>query len=172
MERQTKATPPSLKESELQNLKAEVKDALHALGSTHFPDTCGHLDLNPQNIIVAPGKCTFLDWAEACVGHPVLSYEYLLEHFRRAFPGNSDGRVRLTECYVASWASFLPPYAIDAALAVAPLLAIFTYAVTCTDWRDPQSLAEPSKAAYLRSLTRRMKQEADWLARSRNLCGT
>jgi Phosphotransferase enzyme family len=172
MARQTKAAPPSLKESELQSLKAEVKQALGALESTHFPDTCGHLDLNPQNIVAAPGKCTFLDWAEACVAHPVLSYEYLREHFRRAFPGNNGGRMRLTESYVASWASSLPLDAIDAALAVAPLLAVFTYAVTCTDWRDLQSLAQPSKAAYLRSLTRRMKQEAQWLSNSRNLCRT
>ncbi len=172
MTRQMKTTLPSLKESDLQNLKEEVRDALAELQATHFPNACGHLDLNPRNIIVAPGKCTFLDWAEACVGHPVLSCEYLLEHFRRTFPGNRDGQVRLTERYVAPWTSLLSRHDVYAALAVAPLLAVFTYAVTCTDWQDPRILTQPAKAGYLRSLTRRMKHEADRLADARDPCKT
>jgi hypothetical protein len=167
MARQTKTTPPALKKSQLQNLHSEVKDALHELQAMHIPDTCGHLDLSPRNIIAAPEKCTFLDWAEACVGPPVLSCEYLLEHFRRAFRGNRDGQVRLTKRYVAAWASLLPRSKVCAALALAPLLAAFTYAVTCTDWRDPRCRAQTEKAAYLRSLTRRMKHEADRLAGAR-----
>jgi len=172
MARQIKTTPACLKESELQTLKLEVKCALRELEVTHFPDACGHLDLNPRNIIVAPGKCTFLDWAEACVGHPVLSCEYLLEHFRRTFPEDRDGALRLTERYVASWASLLPSCNVYAAFTVAPLLAVFTYAVTCIDWRDPRTLAQPAKAGYLRSLTRRMKHEADRLAGKKDRCTT
>jgi hypothetical protein len=172
MARQTKKAPAALKDSELRILKMEVKDALHELETTGFPNACGHLDLNPRNIIVAPGKCTFLDWAEATVGHPVLSCEYLLEHFRGAFPGNRDGQVRLTERYVAAWAALKPPCDMYAALAVAPLLAVFAYAATCTDWRDPRCFVQAERAAYLRSLTRRMKHEADRLTEARDPCRT
>jgi hypothetical protein len=170
MARQTKTTPPVLKESELQNLRQELKHALRELEATRFPDSCGHLDLNPRNIIVAPAKCTFLDWADTYVGPPVLSCEYLLEHFRRAFPENHDSQVRLANRYLAAWESVLPRNDICAALALAPLLAVFTYAVTCTDWGVAECLAQSEKAAYLRSLTRRMKHEADRLAGARDSC--
>ena len=170
MARQRKATPPALKESELQNLKEQVKHALRELEATRFPDSCGHLDLNPRNIIVAPAKCTFLDWAETYVGPPVLSCEYLLEHFRRAFPGDRDGQVRLANRYIAAWESLLPRNDICAALALAPLLAVFTYAVTSTDWGDAECLAQSEKTAYPRSLTRRMKHEADRLRGARDSC--
>ena len=170
MARQMKETPPALKESELQNLKEVVKHALRELEAAHVPDTCGHLDLNPRNIIVAPAKCTFLDWAETYVGPPGLSCEYLLEHFRRAFPGDRDGQVRLTERYVASWASLLSANDILTAVCVAPLLAVFAYAATASNWRDVRSLAQVERAAYLRSLIRRMKREAARLAEARHTC--
>ena len=48
-----------------------------------IPDALGHLDLNPGNVIVSEGQCVFLDWAEAFVGHPFFSFQYLVEHFRR-----------------------------------------------------------------------------------------
>jgi hypothetical protein len=170
MARQLKKTPPALKESEIQNLKEVVKHAFRELKAARVPDTLGHLDLNPRNIIVSVGKCTFLDWAETYVGPPMLSCEYLLEHFRRAFPGDRDGQVRITERYVASWAPLLSPKDIVTALFVAPLLAVFTYAAAATNWRDTRRLAQVERDAYLRSLVRSMKREAVRLAETRHPC--
>ena len=85
MERQTKIPPAVLSREELRCLSARVQDALAVLEDTGIPTTLGHMDINPGNIVCSPTGCVFLDWAEAFVGHPFLTFEYLLEHFRRAF---------------------------------------------------------------------------------------
>ncbi len=85
MERQTKVPPAALSREELGCLSERVQDALTVLEETGIPTTLGHLDINPGNIVCSPTGCVFLDWAEAFVGHPFLTFEYLLEHFRRTF---------------------------------------------------------------------------------------
>ena len=60
--------------------------------------------------------------------------------------------------------------AIAEALALAPLLAAFAYAVGSNTWEDKERLHEPTTAGYLRSLTRRMNREANELADRRSLC--
>ena len=129
----------------------------------------GHLDLNPGNIIIAANQCIFLDWAEAYVGNPLFSLEYLLQHARRAFGEASDVRTKMIAAYCAEWHVVASPTAVTAALAFAPLLAVFAYAAGTDTWRQPQELEEPT-AGYLRSLARRMHREAKQLADRRTLC--
>ena len=125
----------------------------------------GHLDLNPGNLIVSPAGCVFLDWAEAYVGHPFLTFAYLLEHFGREVTADAKPGRQLTSSYIAQWEALLPPAAIAESLAVIPLLAIFAYAAACGLCSEKR-LRDPKNAGYLRALTRRMNREAnemrDW----------
>ena len=50
------------------------------------------------------------------------------------------------------------------------LVAVFAYAVAGNSWREPERLEIPQVPGYLRSLTRRMKQEADSVPRRRVEC--
>jgi hypothetical protein len=163
MERQTKTPPPALSRQQLRSLAATVNDALTVLGETGIPTTLGHLDMNPGNIVCSPTACVFLDWAQAFVGHPFLTFEYLREHFRRTFGQNDSRETQFVARYTSPWRAFASESDIRRALDVAPLVAVFAYAAGNDMWADPEKLKESRTAGYLRSLTRRMEREAQVL---------
>jgi hypothetical protein len=170
MDRQTKIPPSILSRGELALLGKRIQEAFEVLDDLGIPDTVGHLDLNPWNIIVAPGRCAFLDWAEAYVGNPFFSMQYLVEHLRRVFGTDSAVEARLVESYCAPWKQVIPSPAIDEALSLASLLAVFSYAAVASFWQDGERLQDPATAGYLRSLARRMHREANLLADRSELC--
>ena len=53
---------------------------------------------------------------------------------------------------------------------LAPLLAVFAYAVGTGAWMQPVRLSDPKVAGYLRSLVRRMNHEANALSDRRSSC--
>jgi hypothetical protein len=83
MEKQTKVPPPVLLRSDLVLLGEQIEEALSLSTDVGIPDALGQLDLNPGNVILTEGHSVFLDWAEAYVGNPFFSLQYLVEHFRR-----------------------------------------------------------------------------------------
>lgn len=170
MERQTKVPPSVLNRKELLLLGDRIQNAVDAMEALGMPATIGHLDLNPGNIIVSPHRCVFLDWAEAYVGNPFFSLQYLLEHLRRTTGTDSLAEARLIESYSARWEQLIPSDAITEALRLAPLLAVFACAAGSNAWENTERLEEPATAGYLRSLTRRMNREADALDDRRSLC--
>jgi Ser/Thr protein kinase RdoA (MazF antagonist) len=168
MERQTKVPPTVLDRSDLLALADSLHSAVDAMEALGVPDALGHLDLNPANIVVTADRCAFLDWAEAYVGNPFLSLEYLLQHARRTFGDNSDVRAKMMEAYCERWHGVVSPAVVTEALIFAPLLAVYAYAAAI-GWKEPHELEEPA-AGYLRSLTRRIHCEAKQLANRRTLC--
>lgn len=170
MERQTKVPPPVLGRKDLLLLADSLQSAVDAMEAVGIPETLGHLDLNPGNIIVSPSRCAFLDWAQAYIGNPLLSLEYLLEHARRAFGADSAVETGLIAAYCAQWEGVVSPAVIADAMAFAPLLAVFAYAAGTDAWKEPERLQEPTTAGYMRSLARRMHREANELTGRRPLC--
>lgn len=169
MERQIKVPPAALGRAELLLLGDRIQSALDALEALGIPETLGHLDLNPGNIIVSPSRRAFLDWAEAYVGNPFFSLEYLLEHLRRKNGTDSAVETKLVESYCAQWEQVVPTAAVAEGLALAPLLAVFAYAAGSYAWEDTERL-QLATAGYLRSLTRRMNREANQLSDRRSPC--
>jgi hypothetical protein len=163
MRRQTKTPPSILSSKELLALSNRLKDALSALAASGIPDALNHLDFNPGNILVSDRHCTLIDWAEAAIGHPFITFEYLLEHFTRLGSESRSRLAELTSSYSEQWERFASPLAIARSLSLAPLVAVFAYAVSSGIWRDPARLANPKTAGYFRGLARRMKREADAL---------
>ncbi len=165
MSRQSKISPPVLSKEDLALLGERIRNAISALSEFEIADTLGHLDLNPGNIIVkSPAECVFLDWAEACVGHPFYSFEYLLQHFRRMVGEDSIAEHAFTSSYLDPWSDLVSVEALREAMAVAPLIAAFAYGAGTNAWRTPERLRDPKVAGYLRALARRMKREADQLS--------
>ena len=167
MERQTKASPPPLHAAEINDVKEHVVSALQRESFTRLPDTLNHLDPNPGNIFVCKEKCTFLDWAEASVGNPFFTFEYLRQHFRRAFPGDEGAEAELCNSYLSRWRSILPGKTAEQMLLLAPLTALFAFASTLP-WDQVNLPNQPERDAYLRSLGRRMHRESELL---KNLAG-
>ena len=170
MKRQTKVPPAVLTDQKLVELEEQVWEGLTRMHQLGIPAALGHLDPNPGNMIVSSGSCAFLDWAEAYVGNPFYTFQYLLEHARRAFPDDSEVRGRLTCAYAHRWKGILPPNTLDEGLRLSSLLAPFAFAVGSPAWRNKENLEDCAIAGYLRSLTRRMSREANDLSGRRPLC--
>jgi hypothetical protein len=169
MERQTKPSPAPLSRKELFSLGRDISSALQQIGECAIPNTLGHLDMNPGNVLVCGTHCTFLDWAEAYIGPPFFSFQYLLEHFRRIQGGHWQKEKLLVASYARHWTRFASARQINAAFRLMPLLAAFAYGVGIGSWRNRESF-QPQSARHLRSLTRRMKCEADSLQERRLTC--
>lgn len=170
MRRQSKTRPLALSGKELDLLRQRIRDCLAELRDLAMPDALGHLDLNPGNIIVSPDQCTFLDWAEAYVGNAFFSFDYLLEHFRRAVNPDPGLEAKLVAVYVEQWKDVASPTAMAEALRLSSGLAAFSYAVGTRIWREKERLQDPNTAGYLRSLARRMNREAARVSSERSLC--
>jgi Ser/Thr protein kinase RdoA (MazF antagonist) len=170
MAAQQKLSPAPLARSELSALREGLRDACELLESFRLPDTLGHIDLNPGNILVSADNCVFLDWAEGCVSNPFLTFEYLRQHVERSSLEGPAAGARITATYLRAWQAFFSPEALRRAMAIVPLIAVFAYAVTSDRWRSPETLRDASAAGYLRSLTRRMYREAIQVAERSAAC--
>ena len=170
MKQQTKVPPVILSERDFSELSVMIKDALQCLDTLEIPPTLGHSDFNPANIIVGRERCTFLDWAEAHVSHPFLTFEFLLAHLRKDFQQLASVEKDLRATYSGAWSAVASPGQIAEAYLFSPLVAVYAYAVSAQIWRNPERLKIPGFPGYLRCLTRRMKQEADSLLRRRFEC--
>lgn len=157
---QEKATPAPLTKSELETLAEGLKEACALLEELGLPDTLGHLDFNPGNIVVAGDRSVFLDWAEGSVAHPLLTFEYLREHLGRSHIQEPTAGERLAAAYLRRWTAFFSPEELRLAQALGPLLAAFAYAAASDSWRSPDLLHNSRQAGYFRSLTRRMYRES------------
>jgi hypothetical protein len=170
MQQQTKEPPLILSPLELSDLGVTLKTALSCLESLSIPDTLGHSDFNPGNILAGSERCVFIDWAEAHVGHPFLTFEYLVSHVRKDFPAVASFEDEIRAAYVQRWQSVAVLEHVVEAFVFSPLVAVFAYAVSGNSWRDTELLKIPQVPGYLRSLTRRMRREADLLQRRRVEC--
>jgi aminoglycoside phosphotransferase (APT) family kinase protein len=160
MKQQTKTPPSILTATQLFRLKEQITESLCLLAATDIPDALNHLDFNPGNIFVSGDRCTFIDWAEAAIGHPFLTFEYQLEHLTRLRPDYGDRREELVAAYASQWERFTSPSAVSHSLALSALIAVFAYAVSTGTWREPETFTSPRVAGHFRSLVRRMKHEA------------
>jgi hypothetical protein len=167
---QEKPNPTPLVPTELATLAEALKDACSLLASLRLPDTLGHIDFNPGNIFVAKDQCVFLDWAEGCVTNPLLTFEYLREHFGRSGIEEPAARERLVSAYLRLWTSFFSSEELRRALEISPLLAVFAYAVANDIWRSTEIRNDAKRAGYFRSLTRRMYREAIRVAERSEPC--
>jgi hypothetical protein len=156
MDQQRKVEPAPLSRHALQSLALTVDESLDCLAAGDIPNVVGHLDFNPGNILVSAERCFFLDWAGGYVGSPFFTLEYLREHWKRLHGNDAAAQKALIDAYAWEWRSFVSPAAIAAALERTPLLAAFVFAAVGAQWQS-------SEPAYLRSLARRMKREADAL---------
>src|SRR5262249_18737945 len=161
MEMQPNPSPPRLSNAQLVELKSVLLDAIAYVAKLDIPPSLAHLDLNTGNIRVSKDRVVFLDWASAAIGSPFLSLEYLLEQLRTLRPSEQRLEWQVRTAYTEKWQAFVGKAEMSAALAANPLLAAFCYAAGSEAWRDPARIRDPDTAGHLRSLSRRMKREAE-----------
>jgi hypothetical protein len=141
--------------SDLDELRIAVEKNLRTLDDLALPQTVGHMDLNPRNIVSSPKGCVFLDWAECFTGCPFFSFEYLLQQFRQVFPLQASLEMQFREAYVTPWRVLISPADLTRLLACMPLAALFAYATTL--WRDFDGpVTTAAQRDYLLRLGRKM----------------
>jgi hypothetical protein len=157
---QEKQIPAPLTDSQLSFVADRLKQSCSLLHDLQFPQTLGHLDFNPGNILISAARSVFVDWAEGCVTNPLVTFEYLLEHLRRSRIRDAAACEKITAAYLRPWQAFISPENLARGRIVSPLVAAFVYSVSGKAWCSPDALANPGRSGYLRSLARRMFREA------------
>jgi len=170
MAKQTTFSPRPLTAGALHTLAAQLKEACIFLADFDLPDTLGHMDFNHGNICASSTSCVFLDWAEAYVGHPFYTFEYLREQLSRNQPDKKAWQSEVTSSYLDPWTSLVSASVASRALEVTPLLAVLAYALGNRTWQDPERVENPKLAGYFRSLVRRMQCEAQISDKRRQRC--
>jgi Phosphotransferase enzyme family len=170
MTQQISTSPALLSRNDLTDLQIEIRAAIAEAENSEIPNTIGHFDFSPGNIVVHNKRCLFLDWAEGYAGHPFHTFQYLLRHAHRTCAYPATWIPLMTETYLRCWRAISSPQEIAKALQVEPLLAAFAYAVCGNAWQDATNRSSPETGRHLRSLTRHMKREADALRSGRAAC--
>jgi len=155
-----KSSRQAMTENDLADIDCALRHCVAAVSTSGIPDALGHLDLNSGNAVVAKDHCAYLDWAEASVGFPFLTLEYLLQSFRRTFGGVSLQERDLVETYLSAWEDLAPRHAVQDAWTCTPALAVFAYFLRCIDRCDGEILGVPGRAEYLSFLLLKLKREA------------
>lgn len=164
MHRQTSLRAPRLGKQQLGELRDRLNDACFRIEELGIPDTLGHGDLNPGNILFDGTRCVFIDWAEAYIGNPFLSLEYLTAHMAQGSEQIRASIPTIIARYRRAWLDLLSESTIDGALKTVPILAVALYLYGRGEWLRSPRRYEPGFEAFARSLARRMY----WPDRSRS----
>jgi hypothetical protein len=143
---------------ELQNLFEDVCSSMEDLG---LPDTVLHGDMNLGNILVASERCVFIDWCEAYVGNPLVTFEHLLLLNQIEDPSlKASCDQCLRETYRTAMSKICDSSAIDAGFACMPLIAAASTIFGRGDWLRTPGRSDPRQQAYVRGIARHMDRAA------------
>ena len=166
MGKQVKLHPAPLTPGELGEMRAHLREVLLRLAELDLPDALGHLDLNPENVLVSNTGCTFLDWAEAAVGPPFFTLQYFLEHFRLVFPQAGEFEREFVSAYADKWHTVISQSKMQAAMQLIPAATVYAYTTAASAGRNQEFLEQPNVAASFRSMGRRLLRELTVLRES------
>ena len=141
-------------------LTTQLEEACRSLAARNLPNALGNVDFNPGNILISKSSCHFLDWAEACVSNPLITFHFLLEHAKHAFPNDPTALSLIAGSYGRQWCALCSPTELEEMLTWSSLVAIFAYGVASDAWSSPEKLQDRALCDYYCNLTRRMHRVA------------
>jgi thiamine kinase-like enzyme len=151
---QTSAKVPKLSTSRLREIEIALDRACSMQHELGIPDSIGHGDINPGNILYDGNRYVFTDWCEANVGNPFITLEQMRVHaIRRSQEPELWSRTLRGE-YKACWKDLLTERQIDRGLQLAPLLSILSSLDESSKWLTSPKRYDPQRLIYSRSLAR------------------
>ena len=172
MQQQETTPPPTLSKNELLALGDAVRSACDRLASLSIPESFTHGDFSAGNILANPYRCVLIDLAESYLGHPFLTFQYLLDGLHTYHPECDGWHDDLRRAYADTWRGLCSQENIDEAFRLMPLVTILWHTVGGNGWQDPEGLLYARRAKYYRSLTRKMYQRAQQLEHSGSAIAT
>jgi Phosphotransferase enzyme family len=162
MARQPSEPPRRLDRSELRALKIQCQDLCRRVEDVDIPYTITHGDFSPHNVLVSNGWPVFIDWAEAYVSFPFISWEYFWNRMIKDHPEHVDWHERMHRNYAYRvWAPILTQSRVDEGLRLSPALAVLILALYGVD--DPEQRRNRRADKGKRSLVRRLSRELETL---------
>lgn len=149
----------SIGPARLRRIAALIAEASLRIENMGIPDTLMHCDVSLDNILVGSRGCTFIDWAQASIGHPFIT----LEHLCAQFAQHEDSRAiipRLRKTYLHVWETSLHGRFDRHALIVMPLVALASLLCCRSEWLTRNAMRHPSSRSYARVLARQLDRIA------------
>jgi hypothetical protein len=126
-----------------------VERAVDSVAGLELPASLQHDDLHPWNVCVREGAYCFIDWGDACISQPLLSFTVPLAHIA---PADADAA---RDAYLEPWTRFRTRDELVAGLGAARLLGHVTGILK---WELIASgLGDDERAAYEDAITRRVR---------------
>lgn len=161
MDAQTSTKVPRVSAKRLCDLQSLFVDVCGYVKDLEFPDAVLHGDLNLGNIMIAQDRCVFVDWCEAYVGNPLVSFDHLLLlNPIKDCSLKAASNQRLRDTYRTSMSSLCHPSAIEAGFAFMPLIAAASTIFARGDWLQTSLRTDPRRQAYVRAIARHMDRAA------------
>jgi len=164
MAAQTVHTPRALRPKELSELNGHLRLACECLQAAEIPNTLGQIDLNPGNVLVTDDGAVFLDWAEASIGPPFFTLEYLIALCERLQPNDAAAGNSIRDAYLVLWRVGYSEELLRRMFRWTPLLAMLAFAAGSSGWQAGTEHIHPNVQKLLRSLARRMYKATQTLA--------
>jgi Ser/Thr protein kinase RdoA (MazF antagonist) len=169
MAMQNLRTAPRIGAARLREVWDIFEDACWRLEAMDIPDALIHSDINLGNILVGDEGCVFVDWANAGVGNPFVTYEQL--RIQLAQERSTQAWVpRLTEIYQEVWRLMLPNCQIECAFTLVPIISAASYLYSRKDWITAEHGHNPQLQSYARSLVRQMERAAQAIELNHERC--
>jgi hypothetical protein len=170
MRRQTSTKVAPMSREHLVALGETLKDTCAAALALSIPDTLLHNDISPGSILFDGRTCVFSDWAEAYLGNPFLTLQQFCSHLERCSSDAVEWIPELRSLYGQCWMDRLGASTVERALALSPLLAVFSYFYAHGTWLEHPDFEDAHLAGYHRSMARIMERLANENTLMETLC--
>lgn len=161
--RQPHSPPAMLSKAELRDMAQGCHDLCCQVEDVDIPYSIAHGDFSPHNVIIKNGWPILIDWAEAYVTFPFISWEYFWNRTIKDHPGHAEWRERMHRNYAyRSWTSLLGRSRVEAGLRLSPAMAVLVHALQGQANPANQD-SNPLLDKVNRSLLRRLQRELELL---------
>jgi hypothetical protein len=163
MARQTQLQPAALSPDEVRHVAQQCRDLCRQVEDIDIPYSLAHGDFSPHNVIVHNTWPVMIDWAEAYVTFPFISWEFFWNRTIKDHPEYAEWRERMHRNYAyRSWTSILGRNRVDEGLRYSPAMAVLVHALQGSE-DTIHGAADPSLDKMRRSLVRRLQRELELL---------
>jgi hypothetical protein len=159
MANQTSTKEPRLTEARLREIGSILSNVCVEIEALGIPEALIHNDFTLGNVLFNGSRCVLTDWAEACIGCPLATYQHLRAYVSRD-PQGLRWLPGLDDLYKRSWSDVLSESQVGRAITLAPPFAIASYLLGRGNWLVSGRGEDPQFQRYARGCARHIDKAA------------